>query len=252
MNRFSLFFRGDQPLRGEVVLFHGITGVPLELEELAQTMAEEGYNVRVPCFSGHGTSPEDLSQVVSSRWLGEAFATLDVALSKNRKVIVGGLSFGAVLALHCAERSALSGLVLLAPSLRLRKLWLEKFLTLLSLLPESVLNCLWISRKSPRQRLNYRRPRMSYDFHSVGAIARLVKLRRQALQRLKLIRCPVLILQDPGDHYLHPDGVERLVEELDDVGADCIWLPGGEHDLSVGPKYEEVRRAICVFLERLE
>ena len=91
---------------------------------------------------------------------------------------------------------------------------------------------------------------MSYDFHAVGAVARLVKLRLAVLKKAKVIRCPVLIIQDPADHYLSPEGAEHLIELLEDVGSDLIWIPGGEHDLSVGPKYEQVRDTIFAFIER--
>jgi carboxylesterase len=251
LNRFSLIFRPQGERRGSFVLFHGLTGVPLEMEELAETLAGEGYEVRLPCLGGHGTRVEELGKIPSSQWLDEAFTAVQSAKFGSEPIFVGGISFGAVLALHCAAKFKLSGLVLLAPSLQLRKPLLELFMRALSTLPDPFFNWLWISRKSPRKRENYRRPRLSYDFHAVGSVARLVKLRRAVLKHAKAIRCPVLIIQDPADHYLSPKGAEHLIEVLDDVGSDLIWIPGGEHDLSVGPKYEQVRDTIFAFLERV-
>ena len=46
-----------------VVLVHGYTGSPSSMRPWAEYLNQQGYTVRVPLLPGHGTKPEDLSEI---------------------------------------------------------------------------------------------------------------------------------------------------------------------------------------------
>jgi carboxylesterase len=103
------------------LLIHGLGGTPVEMRFVGIGLARAGYTVRCPQLAGHCGSFEDLRATGWQDW----YATADDALSELRKtcrkVIVGGLSMGAILALHlAAERpDDVHGAALFAPTLKL-------------------------------------------------------------------------------------------------------------------------------------
>jgi carboxylesterase len=109
--------------RGPVgfLLVHGLGGTPVEMRFVAIGLAQAGYTVSCPQLAGHCGSFEDLRATGWRDW----YATVENAHAALRKtcktVIVGGLSAGAVLALHLAAQRPgdVHGAALFAPTLRL-------------------------------------------------------------------------------------------------------------------------------------
>jgi carboxylesterase len=103
------------------LLIHGLGGTPVEMRFVGIGLARAGYTVRCPQLAGHCGSFEDLRATGWRDW----YATVAEAHAELRrtckKVIVGGLSMGAILALHlAAERPGdVHGAALFAPTLKL-------------------------------------------------------------------------------------------------------------------------------------
>lgn len=103
------------------LLIHGLGGTPVEMRFVAIGLARAGYTVSCPQLAGHCGSFEDLRATGWRDW----YATVEDALTELRRscttVIVGGLSMGAVLALHLAAQRPgdVHGAALFAPTLRL-------------------------------------------------------------------------------------------------------------------------------------
>jgi len=114
----SFTFEGG---RTGFLLVHGLGGTPLEHRYVAMGLARNGYTVSCPQLAGHCGTYEDLRATGWKDW----YATVQAAHDKLREscdvVIAGGLSMGAVLALHlAAERpEGINGLALFAPTLKL-------------------------------------------------------------------------------------------------------------------------------------
>lgn len=110
---------GDGP--DACLLIHGFTGSPWDMRPLGELLGARGYHVRGICLPGHGSTPEALERVTYRDW--EA-ATADALrrLRGFRRIYVGGLSMGALLAiLISAERRAPPhALALIAPAMRFR------------------------------------------------------------------------------------------------------------------------------------
>jgi len=105
--------------RTGVLLIHGLGGTPIEMRYVALGLARAGYTVHVPQLADHCGSDEDLK---NSRWQ-DWYWSVEAALDELRKtcdtVVVGGLSAGAILALHLAANRPehVQGVVLFAPTL---------------------------------------------------------------------------------------------------------------------------------------
>src|SRR5262245_29313539 len=104
------------------LLIHGLGGTPLEMRYVAQGLAHAGHTVHVPQLAGHCSTADDLGATCWGDWYESVSQEHDRLAARCDTVIAGGLSMGAILAIHhAAERGqGVSGLALYAPSL-----WLD-------------------------------------------------------------------------------------------------------------------------------
>jgi carboxylesterase len=100
------------------LLVHGLAGTPIELKFLAKGLAREGFTVHCCQLAGHCGSEDDLKATRWPDWYANVAAAFDRLRGQCDSVIVGGLSMGAVLALHLAAQRPreIDGLALYAPT----------------------------------------------------------------------------------------------------------------------------------------
>jgi len=101
------------------LLIHGLGGTPIELKYVAKGLARQGFTVHCCQLAGHCGSEADLLATGWTDWYESVSAALDRIRQDCDTVIVGGLSMGAVLALHAAAQRPhdVHGLALYAPTL---------------------------------------------------------------------------------------------------------------------------------------
>ena len=251
---YSFFFKEGGSTAPSALLLHGMSGSAEEMLSLAEALHGAGYNVVLPLLSGHQADIELLKVTTANDWMGDAEEALE-ELERNSSgpVSVIGLSFGAVLALWLASRfpERVSALVLLSTPAVLRSRRDEAVLRLLSLLPDSLLDKLGTRTKKERANNLFSTPRVAMSAHSIGAGARLQQILRLAISSASKIRCPVLALQDPNDHLVSPQALARLRAKLVNCPFSSVEILHGEHELTIGPKHDEVQKHIIEFLNKV-
>lgn len=102
-----------------ILLIHGLGGTPVEMRYLADELGRAGQTVSVPLLAGHGGSAAALDATTWRDWYDTACCALERLVRRCDTVLVGGLSVGAVLALHLAHERPrqVHGAVLLSPTL---------------------------------------------------------------------------------------------------------------------------------------
>lgn len=239
---------------GSILLFHGLTGLPDEMEELASFLSEHGFNVLVPRLTGHGETIEIFKKTRAATWQQDAKDAFEqLKNSFPGPYFVGGLSFGALLALRLAAAYSreISGAVVMSVPLRLTSFIREYSLRLLSYLPDSILNSLGCRAKKERQDGIHAFRRNAYPVHSTAAVARLKQIQRMLMSELERIRCPMLILQDQFDHHVSADVPAMLRRRVASEAVEIEWIPHGQHELTIGQKHQEVYERIRQFLCRI-
>jgi carboxylesterase len=252
LQSYTLFHPQDSTRRPAALLFHGLSGSVDELKELADHLHTRNFNVSLPLLTGHGTEIEHLRRVPASAWIADAeSAYKQIEALHPASLIIIGLSFGSLLGLYFTGRNpnAVHGLVLLSVPIRIRSQAKQRILCALSYLPDSMLDRLGIVEKKKRPHVTFSGDRVAYSAHSIGSLARLEFIRRAAFRNAGKIRCPVLALQDPGDHHLLPGGMEYLKRQLRQTSFSEHWVPGGEHELTIGPRQQEVFQKITDFVD---
>ncbi|HXF61486.1 MAG TPA: alpha/beta fold hydrolase, partial [Caldilineaceae bacterium] len=101
-----------------IMLMHGFTGSPSEMSLIGPYLQQRGLTVSVPLLPGHGTTPADLNRQRLEDWVAHVQTALADLQRQCQVVFLGGLSFGALLALYmAAEQPQIAGVVLYSPAL---------------------------------------------------------------------------------------------------------------------------------------
>ena len=114
----SLRFAGG---RLGFLLIHGLGGTPMEMRFVAQGLARAGYTVHVPQLAGHCGTADELKATGWQDWCATVEEEHDRLKQTCDHIVVGGLSMGAILAVHHAARHPddVFALALYAPTLQL-------------------------------------------------------------------------------------------------------------------------------------
>jgi carboxylesterase len=101
------------------LLIHGLGGTPVELRYVAQGLGRAGFTVHCPLLYGHGGSEALLNTTTWQDWYGSVELALEQLRKRCDVVVAGGLSVGAVLALHLAAQhpDKVQGTILFSPTL---------------------------------------------------------------------------------------------------------------------------------------
>lgn len=174
-----------------ILLLHGFTGHPSDLEPLKTAFEAHGFTCNMPLLPGHGTKPEDLNSVKTTDWL-------DCARSYNSDIIVG-LSMGGLLAVLLAAEKPKSKLILLSPAFALQPLgrfgvWAAN-LGLAHLLP-----CLPKAAGSDIAEPIARSHSQAYRQIPLKALLEFDHLRQLALLALPKVTCPIFSFFGAKDH----------------------------------------------------
>ncbi|MHA1198325.1 MAG: alpha/beta hydrolase [Candidatus Heimdallarchaeaceae archaeon] len=80
-----------------ILIFHGFTGAPLDMKDLAEQLAEEGYDIFVPLLPFHGIDFEHLSNLKLNDFFAWGQNLIETKRKEYSKLVVIGVSIGAAL-----------------------------------------------------------------------------------------------------------------------------------------------------------
>ena len=110
-----------------VLLLHGLTGTSAEMVPVAEALAGR-FPVFMTRIAGHETSVSELARSSWRDWYGSAMAGADALLAVTPRIVVVGLSMGAMLTVRLAleRRDAVAGMALLSPAIELGRPWVRR------------------------------------------------------------------------------------------------------------------------------
>lgn len=245
------FLIKGHPGKPGVLLVHGYMAAPAEVKELAQTLGRMGYWVYAPRLKGHGTAPEDLATRRFNDWIESVDAGYALLRNLCGKVVAGGFSNGAGLALELAARvNGLAGVFAIAPPMQLNDLsarfvpavdaW-NKLMKKVKL--EGALKT-FVENQPENPHINYLR-------NPVSGVHQLEKLMDFISDRLEKIEIPALVLQAQGDPVVNPKGSRLVFQKLGSKDKTYTLLNYDRHGIILGEGSGRVHRIVTEFVNRL-
>lgn len=103
-----------------VLVIHGFTGSPLEMQPAVDLLKEQGFSVYQVRLAGHGSKPELLNLTTYQDWYESARYGWFLLKRNCRKVFVMGESMGGLVAVTVAGLNRADGAILLSPCIKMR------------------------------------------------------------------------------------------------------------------------------------
>jgi carboxylesterase len=221
-----------------VLLFHGFTATTFEVKGLADELHAAGYTVSAPLLPGHGTTPDDLNHVKWQDWMQTAENAL-ADLKKNcRFVFVGGESMGGLISLLLAHNHPeIKGLLLYAPAIESRKLWITPLLK-------------YFIKFSKKRNSDDLFEWQGYSVNPVAGAAQLYSLQYRAVRILKTITQPLIIFQGKNDRTVSPSGALKAYKTIPSFDKEIVWLDCG-HCILLDADFEDVAKRSLEFIRRI-
>ena len=230
---------------GETALLfiHGFTASPSELHPTAYLIHELcGCTLSSPLLPGHGSSPRILNLTKWDEWYGAVEKELLFLMEKYERVFVGGLSMGALLALHAAcHISGLKGAISINAPLSNH----SPILTAVSPLIRHI-RPFYPKRNGLRMRELQEEGRFAYDVIPVKAFQSVMNMRSTVIQELDKIDLPVLIIQSLQDESVRPRSAYYLQEKIEK--SQLVELPNSDHVATMGKEKDKIAYAIVDFI----
>ena len=229
-----------------VVLIHGFTGSPPEMQPLAEAFNAEGYDVQVPLLVGHGTTLSDLMEVHPQQWIDPLDALITRLLSEGQKVVLAGLSLGSILSLQLALRyPQIKALLLYSPPVRSgdpRRFLAPLLIRFTQSLPKPASD---FFDPIAAERL------WSYDRYPVATSARVLELISRTRKQLNEVQQPLLAIASRRDKVISLSGIELLMRTVQSSPRELHWLERSGHSITVDAEWTAVRDLSLEFLRKI-
>jgi esterase/lipase/1-acyl-sn-glycerol-3-phosphate acyltransferase len=234
-----------------VLLVHGYMAAPFEMKELAGYLGRMGIWVYVPRVKGHGTSPEDLAGRKYEEWIKSVEEGYAIMSSKCRRVVAGGFSNGAGLALELASRiKNLSGVFAICPPLKLRD-FSSKLVPAVDAWNRLMER---FGREGAKKEFVENRPEnphINYSRNPVSGIRELERLMESVEPKLPSVKAPALVVQAHGDPVVSSKGSRRVYELLGSENKSYLVFNFNRHVIVTGEGAHLVHKAVGDFIGSL-
>lgn len=218
-------------VRTGILLIHRVGGAPGEMHELARGLNEQGYSVMAVRLAGHCGALQEFAGAGWMDWLDSVRRGADTLASRTDRVVVGGISTGAVLALALAQERPfhVAGVLALSPVLRHDGRAGPHRASTAFLLP--VLRVLGISR---HRALPGRLRRAGLPGTPWGALGQMRKLAAAVLRRMDMVRAPCLVIHARHDDVATVSGAFEIAKTARNANVHLQLLADREHVITMG------------------
>jgi esterase/lipase/1-acyl-sn-glycerol-3-phosphate acyltransferase len=241
-----------------ILLSHGYMAAPLEVKELAYFLVKElayflgrmGYWVYVPRLKGHGTSPDDLATRSYRDWMASIDRGYAVLSSICQKVVVGGFSTGAGLALDLAARvKEVAGVFAVAAPMTLMD-FSSKFAPAVDMWNRIMDRAYKVGPKKEFVENKPENPHINYLRNPISGVREIERLMNDLEPKLPNLIMPALIVQSRRDPVVDPKGSRKIFELIGTSEKEYILFNFDRHGILLGDGAQKVYKVIGEFVKQ--
>lgn len=244
-----IFLKHENEIAG-VLLIHGYMAAPEEMKPFANYLYENCFTVYVPRLKGHGTAPEDLAQTTYGQWIESVEEAFVILRHSCKKIVVGGFSTGAGLALELSARiEDVVSVFAVAPPMRLQDLGsyfvpaIDAWNAMIKKIHLNTIAKEFIENHPENSHINYRR-------NPVAGVHQLEKLMEYLEPKLKTITQPTLVIQSRKDPVVNPKGTLKLFKQLGSDIKEYYIFDYDRHGILTGEGVKRIYKAIEQFIKQ--
>ncbi|GGG18886.1 carboxylesterase [Lysinibacillus alkalisoli] len=228
-----------------VLLLHGFTGSTKDIKKLALYLADHGYTVHAPIYSGHGVEPEALLETTPADWWQDTVKGYQYLIDKGyTQIAVAGISLGGVFSLKVAETFPVKAVVsMCAPISRDDSKGLFTRLYHYARLYKS------FEKKSKDQIISELHELRITPKDSLDIVADITNQTRQQLSKINV---PTLILQGALDDDLYQKSAPMILETVKAQEKELIWYENSGHIITLDKERDKVNEDVCEFLDQVD
>ena len=242
--------KGDRRRVG-VLLAHGYMAAPAEVRGLAEYLAKMGFWIYAPRLKGHGTTPEDLAGRTFQDWIDSMDAGYAVVSNLCHRVIAGGFSTGAGLALDLAQRvPGVDGVFAVSTPLRLQDL-AARFVPAVDVWNRFMARFNLDEAQKTFVDNHPENPHINYLKNPISGVRELERLMSSLEPRLPQITAPALVVQSREDPVVNPKGTEKIFSLLGSTDKQMVLFNFQRHGILLGEGADRVYRTIGDFCEHI-
>jgi esterase/lipase len=211
----------------------------------------KGFWIYLPRLKGHGTAPEDLARRSYKEWIQSMEEGYVLMQNRCKRVVLGGFSTGAALALELATRiQGLAGVFAVSTPLRLQYLSsrfapvVDTWNKLMQRVHLSDATMDYVENQPENPKINYSR-------NPISGVRELERLMDYIEPKLAGVDIPSLVIQSQEDPVVNPKGSERIFQSLGTQDKQYLLFNFNRHGILRGPGSERVFRAIAEFIDQL-
>jgi esterase/lipase/1-acyl-sn-glycerol-3-phosphate acyltransferase len=234
-----------------VVLSHGYMAAPLEVRELAEYLGRLGFWVYVPRLKGHGTAPEDLSIRSYQDWRDSVDQGYAIISNICKRVVAGGFSTGAGLALDLAVRvKEVNGVFAVSAPMRLKD-FSARFAPAVDMWNRLMARAGQAGAKKEFVENRPENPHINYLRNPISGVAEVDRLMDDLEPRLNDVNVPTLVVQSRGDPVVDPKGSRKIFDHIGSAEKEYVLFNFDRHGILLGEGALKVHKAIGEFMKRL-
>jgi esterase/lipase len=224
---------------------------PAEVKGLARYLGKMGFWVYAPRLKGHGTTPEDLAACTFQDWIECMDAGYAALSNLCRRVIAGGFSTGAGLALDLAQRvPAVAGVFAVSAPLRLQDL-AARFVPAVDVWNRFMALFHLDEAQKTFVDNHPENPHINYSKNPISGVRELERLMSSLEPRLPKITAPALVVQSREDPVVDPRGTETIFKLLGSTDKQMVLFNFQRHGILLGEGADRVYRTIGDFCEHI-
>ncbi|MCT6870401.1 MAG: alpha/beta fold hydrolase [Bartonella sp.] len=264
----SFFFKGG---RAGVLLIHGLTGTPAEMQILGKGLHKAGFTVYGMQLAGHCGDEDDLLATNWHDWYDSVNRAADRLLQHVDTLFVGGLSMGAVLSLKLAadRPDDVKGVGVYGPTFSYdgwsipryiqKSVFLLKWFKTFGIFRKSV----FIERppyglKDERIRKTVSESMLSGDStkgglagNPLGSLAEMQELAKVTKAQLPMVKAPCLIMHSNDDDIANMETNSGLVARSVSGPVKMIPLENSYHMITIDRDRKTVINESVAFFSAL-
>ncbi len=235
-----------------VVLAHGYMAAPEEVRALATSLGNKGIWVYVPRLKGHGTSPEDLAACSYQDWINSYEQGYGIIRNLCRKVVLGGFSMGAGLALGLAARiPEVDAVFAVSAPLGLKDFG-SKFVPAVDVWNKIMNKINMEDAKKEFVENQPENPHINYSRNPIAGIRELGRLMVDMEAGLKNIKAPALVIQSRKDPVVNPKSAGQIFNKIGSEDKQLVLFNFDCHGILLGEGSERVHRVIGNFIDNFK